>query len=442
MSLIRGVLAAGQFRTQRELNGMTAGDHRNTLIVELANRSSRPILHYQSLDDATLAGTGAVLVFLRGASIRSDAELKAMSDDDLRNTLIVELDAQTHLGVPHLQALDNLALLHLALGGDGGYIRGALAAGGFRTQHELDAMSHDDQRNTLIVELANRTNRSIAHYQALSDGDLGAAGSALVLLRLGRIRSDADLQAMSDDDVRNTLIVELADQTHLPAVRLQGFTTIDLVSEALFNPDRLPLAPILLEPAAGSIQSGRPTLSWRDPGSGNANAAEEFLVEVTRSDNPTFDRFFVNQATRATSLSITNELPAGTSCLWRVRGSNGPQGFQLVGPPAQRAFTVAARPVSPVPPLPPAQPSLQVEVTFDPFSSSSATARFFGGGFLPPEVVDIINDGVVVNSGTANNLGLYSISAGVVAAVPPINHQAVARGQTSGKMSTIHSYSA
>ena len=33
-------------------------------------------------------------------------------------------------------------------------MRGILLAGQFRTQHELDTMSADDQRNTLIVELA------------------------------------------------------------------------------------------------------------------------------------------------------------------------------------------------------------------------------------------------------------------------------------------------
>ena len=35
MSLIRGVLLAGPFRTQHELGAMSAEDQRNTLIVEL-----------------------------------------------------------------------------------------------------------------------------------------------------------------------------------------------------------------------------------------------------------------------------------------------------------------------------------------------------------------------------------------------------------------------
>src|SRR5690242_6134911 len=98
MSLIRGILLAGQFRTQHELNGMSSEDQRNTLIVELAGRTNQPVGHFQAMDDATLAGTGAVLLFLRTARIRTDQELRSMSDDDQRNTLIVEIGPQTGLG--------------------------------------------------------------------------------------------------------------------------------------------------------------------------------------------------------------------------------------------------------------------------------------------------------------------------------------------------------
>jgi hypothetical protein len=44
-------------------------------------------------------------------------------------------------------------------------IRGVLLAGKFRTQHELNAMSGDDQRNTLIVALTRLTNQSVGHFQ-------------------------------------------------------------------------------------------------------------------------------------------------------------------------------------------------------------------------------------------------------------------------------------
>lgn len=115
MSLIRGVLVAGQFRTQHEVNTMSADDQRNTLIVELVGRTNQPGDHFQAMDDATLAGTGAVLVFLRTAGIRTDEQLKSISDDDQRNILIVEIGDQTGLG-RELQALSNMDLVLLGLG--------------------------------------------------------------------------------------------------------------------------------------------------------------------------------------------------------------------------------------------------------------------------------------------------------------------------------------
>jgi hypothetical protein len=95
---------------------MSHDDQRNTLIVELTGHSNQS--NYQSFDDATLAGMGAVLVFLREAKIRNDQDLKTMSADDQRNTLIVELAAQTHLSGPVLQGMDNMNLVLLGLGKD------------------------------------------------------------------------------------------------------------------------------------------------------------------------------------------------------------------------------------------------------------------------------------------------------------------------------------
>jgi hypothetical protein len=115
MTDIRGVLQVGGFRTEAELATMSAEDQRNTLIVELTGRTNQPVEHYQSLVDRALAGAGAILVFIRKKGIRTDAEIKTVSDDDLRNTLIVEVDARTPQTVAQLQALSNLELVELAL---------------------------------------------------------------------------------------------------------------------------------------------------------------------------------------------------------------------------------------------------------------------------------------------------------------------------------------
>ena len=236
---IRGVLLAGRFRTQHELNAMSHGDMRNTLIVELTNRSNQS--DFQRFDNDTLAGMGAVLVLLREAKIRDDRTLKTMTADDQRNTLIVEIGGQTGLG-SQLQGLSNMDLVLVALGSNkatngispgvvSSFIRGALLAGSFRTQHELNQMSHDDQRNTLIVEMAKHSNQN--NFQAFNDAVLEGMGAAMVILRSGRIRDDNALKTMSTDDQRNTLIVELAAQTNLSVPRLQGLSNMDLVLAAL-----------------------------------------------------------------------------------------------------------------------------------------------------------------------------------------------------------------
>jgi len=75
---------------------MSPDDMRNTLIVEMTAHSTQT--DYQSFNDFDLAGMGAVMVFLRGARIRTDAELKTMSADDQRNVAIVEIGSQTNLG--------------------------------------------------------------------------------------------------------------------------------------------------------------------------------------------------------------------------------------------------------------------------------------------------------------------------------------------------------
>jgi hypothetical protein len=107
---ISGVLVVGGFRTIKEVNAMSGDEKRNTLITELAGRTKDGVKYYQSLNDPDLAGAGALLVYLRANQSRTDAQLKTMSADDMRNTVIVEVGAKTHRG-RELQALPNMDLV-------------------------------------------------------------------------------------------------------------------------------------------------------------------------------------------------------------------------------------------------------------------------------------------------------------------------------------------
>ncbi len=227
---ISGVLLVGKFRTQQQLGAMTPDNRRNTLIVELANRTKDTVGHYRSLNNAELAGAGSLLVYLRGTGSRTDPQIKTMSADDLRNTVIVEVAAQTHRG-QDLQALRNGDLIQLVLGRNS-YVRGVLLIGRFRSQRDLDSMSAGDQRNTLITELANRTKSTVGYYQSLRDPELAGAGALLLYLRETGSRTDPQIKTMSADDMRNTVIVEVAAQTGRGR-NLQALSNIDLVKLVL-----------------------------------------------------------------------------------------------------------------------------------------------------------------------------------------------------------------
>jgi hypothetical protein len=229
---ISGVLLVGHFRTQQQLRGMSHEDRRNTLITELTGRTRDTAGQYQALNDSDLAGAGSLLVYLRGTGSRSDPQIKTMSADDMRNTVIVEVRTQT--GRSDLQALGNRELIQLVLGRDS-YLRGVLLVGGFRTQPQLNGMSSEDQRNTLIAELAGRTRDAVGHYQSLNNADLAGAGALLVYLRETRSRTDPQIKTMSADDMRNTVIVEVGAQTGRGA-DLQALSNMDLVKLVLERP--------------------------------------------------------------------------------------------------------------------------------------------------------------------------------------------------------------
>lgn len=110
---ISSVLIVGKFRRQSDLVGISLDDQRNILITELGGRTNQSGGYYQSLDNDTLAGVGALLVFFRAAKIRNDRDIKTMSDDGIRNTFIVEIYART--GRADLQGLSNIQLVRLAL---------------------------------------------------------------------------------------------------------------------------------------------------------------------------------------------------------------------------------------------------------------------------------------------------------------------------------------
>lgn len=112
-----GVLVAGDARNASELARMPAAEKRRAVMAFVKKHTGAPAPgHFDALDDDALVGKAAVIAFLLRTRIRTVAELDRMSDDDQRNTLITENAGHTQRSVTALQGMDNRELVRLGLG--------------------------------------------------------------------------------------------------------------------------------------------------------------------------------------------------------------------------------------------------------------------------------------------------------------------------------------
>lgn len=311
MNLIRGAILAGGFRSKRQIDLMSLEDQRNTLIVEMAGHTNQPVTHFQGLDDAALAGAAAVFTFLRTGKSRTDAQLRTISDDDQRNILIVEVGARTGRDGPSLQALSNIDLVLAAMSAPvagsldvASFILGVLIAGGFRSHREVIAMSHDNRRNTLIVEMSKHSNMQVPFFQAMTDAELAGVGAVMVFLRHTGVRTDAELAKISSDDQRNILIVEVDGHTHL-GNRLQSLSNLDLVAVGLGADARFPAAAPTLRTYRFSVES----VEIHQQKSDSAHSDSDWLtVQVSIGDPVTKSR---RDATQPQTFHIEGAIRTG-----------------------------------------------------------------------------------------------------------------------------------
>jgi len=111
----RGVLQAGEFRTEDDLNRMTTEDKRNTMIVACTLCTNQSVGYFQGLTDDVLVGKLATSVFLEKAGILDRAGLHAITDDDQRNTIIVVNNMRTDRAIGELQGQGNKELVQIGL---------------------------------------------------------------------------------------------------------------------------------------------------------------------------------------------------------------------------------------------------------------------------------------------------------------------------------------
>lgn len=113
----------------------------------------------------------------------------------------------------------------------------------WRTKEELKKMSDDDQRNTVIVEINKMTGHTIQDLQGRSSigggrtlGALTAIANMAAIIRNYDIRSSSQLKNMRyEPDLRNTLIVEINKRFSITIGELQGMNDQTLLNTFCIN---------------------------------------------------------------------------------------------------------------------------------------------------------------------------------------------------------------
>lgn len=120
-------------------------------------------------------------------------------------------------------------------------MQNVLLASGWRSAGQLAAMSHDDMRNTLIVELGARSTNSVSWLQARSDEQLAIFGLQQLWLVESMTRTKTQLDQSSIEDQRNTVITVLHRRTGEQILVLQGLDDWELLYRVngWWLPDRL-----------------------------------------------------------------------------------------------------------------------------------------------------------------------------------------------------------
>jgi len=112
---VDGVLLAGRWRTEKELAAMSKEDHRNTLIVELTGHTSHSREELWGLGNEQLVELGAVAVFLLESAICTREQLQQLTDSQRTRRVAELLSAYAGTKLEELLRLRGRELVERAL---------------------------------------------------------------------------------------------------------------------------------------------------------------------------------------------------------------------------------------------------------------------------------------------------------------------------------------
>jgi hypothetical protein len=132
-------------------------------------------------------------------------------------------------------SLGNFSNQGFYLGSCSADVYSMLLAGGWRTAAELANMSADDMRNTLIVVLSQNSTDNVPSLQAQTSQELTWHARMYLWLVAAGIRTSSELSAMSLDNQRNGTIVEINKQKGISIGALQAKKNEELMQIACIN---------------------------------------------------------------------------------------------------------------------------------------------------------------------------------------------------------------
>jgi hypothetical protein len=111
-----GILLWGGWHTPEELANASLDDKRNAIISEATKLTRVPNPYFlQGFDNDALIAKAAIIIFLIRAKVRRPEDMKTMTVDEQRATLIIENHNHTNIATPNLQAMADADLVHLGV---------------------------------------------------------------------------------------------------------------------------------------------------------------------------------------------------------------------------------------------------------------------------------------------------------------------------------------
>ena len=204
--IIAKALYVNNWKSIIDLKNISHNDMRNSLIVALNNRSSESISFLQSKNDAELAWASLMYRFLKDAGIKTVNQLGAMSFDDFRNSIIGENGSKTTNSIPTLQGYDNKKNLNIAY-------KWWLATSNSTEISELE----DATNNTKYFEVKDDEGKTMDVLRIVKTGETGQGTYAyLGVYHSSQVNPNSfQLRLAGSNDLQTwTFITSLGNRSH------------------------------------------------------------------------------------------------------------------------------------------------------------------------------------------------------------------------------------